>query len=154
MTAPASHVDPFDLVIFGGTGDLAVRKLLPALYHRYADGQIQPGSRLIGVARDALSDADYHVRVRDAVIKSLGSDLPEETLHGFLHLISYHALDARKDAGWDAFAAAMHASPERVCVFYLATVLKFSYRSANVCANTASITAARASSWKNPLAAT
>ncbi|HVH32680.1 MAG TPA: glucose-6-phosphate dehydrogenase [Tahibacter sp.] len=121
MTAPASHVDPFDLVIFGGTGDLAVRKLLPALYHRYADGQIQPGSRLIGVARDALSDADYHVRVRDAVIKSLGADLPEETLHGFLHLISYHALDARKDAGWDAFAAAMHASPERVCVFYLAT---------------------------------
>jgi glucose-6-phosphate 1-dehydrogenase len=121
VTAPASQVDPFDLVIFGGTGDLAVRKLLPALYHRYADGQILPGSRLIGVARDALADAEYHERVREAVVNSLGSDLPEETLQGFLDLIGYHALDARKDDGWDAFATVMRTVPDRVCVFYLAT---------------------------------
>lgn len=121
MTTPASQVDPFDLVIFGGTGDLAVRKLLPALYHRYVDGQVPPGSRLIGVARDALADADYHARVREALIKSLGNGLPEEAVHGFLGLIGYHALDARKDEGWDEFAASMHALHDRVCVFYLAT---------------------------------
>ncbi|MCQ4167353.1 glucose-6-phosphate dehydrogenase [Tahibacter harae] len=121
MTAPASQVDPFDLVIFGGTGDLAVRKLLPALYHRYADGQIQPGSRLIGVARDTLSQADYHTRVRAALAKAQGEDLPEDVLQGFLKLVSYHALDARKDDGWSQFAAAMQPDSDRVCVFYLAT---------------------------------
>ncbi len=144
MTAPASQVDPFDLVIFGGTGDLAVRKLLPALYHRYADGQIQPGSRLIGVARDALGDAEYHARVRAALAKSLGEDLPEATVQGFLELISYHALDARKDAGWDVFAATMRVSPERVCVFYLAT---------SACASTGSTMAACASSSRSRSAA-
>jgi glucose-6-phosphate 1-dehydrogenase len=46
-TAYSQPVEPFDLVIFGGTGDLAVRKLLPALYHRFIDGQIpeQPHRR-------------------------------------------------------------------------------------------------------------
>ena len=121
MTAPASQVDPFDLVIFGGTGDLAVRKLLPALFHRYADGQIQPGSRLIGVARDSLSEGDYRERVREAVLKAVGEQEAAPSLAGFLELVSYHALDARKDPGWSEFAAAMQPSPDRVCVFYLAT---------------------------------
>src|SRR3546814_2617842 len=40
VTASTQSVEPFDLVIFGGTGDLAVRKLLPALFHRFLDGQI------------------------------------------------------------------------------------------------------------------
>lgn len=44
-------VDPCDFVIFGGTGDLAVRKLLPALYLRDRDGQLTEGTRIIGVAK-------------------------------------------------------------------------------------------------------
>ncbi len=52
-------VDLFDLVIFGGTGDLAMRKLLPALYHRHRDGQFPAGSRIIAVGRQALSQEDY-----------------------------------------------------------------------------------------------
>ncbi|MEX2495008.1 MAG: hypothetical protein WD448_02910 [Woeseia sp.] len=39
-------VDPFDLIIFGDAGDLSLRKLLPALYHRDGDGQIPPESRV------------------------------------------------------------------------------------------------------------
>ena len=41
-------VQPFEIIVFGGTGDLARRKLLPALYHRYRDGQISDDSRIIG----------------------------------------------------------------------------------------------------------
>jgi glucose-6-phosphate 1-dehydrogenase len=40
MSAQIIPVDPFDYIVFGGTGDLAERKLLPALYHRQVDGQI------------------------------------------------------------------------------------------------------------------
>ena len=43
--------DPFDLVIFGGTGDLAQRKLLPALFHRDRDGQFSDDSRIFAVSR-------------------------------------------------------------------------------------------------------
>ena len=50
-------VDPFDLVIFGGTGDLARRKILPGLYRRFVAGQMPAESRIIGAARADLDDA-------------------------------------------------------------------------------------------------
>ena len=51
MIARIIAVDPFDLVVFGGTGDLALRKLLPGLYYRDHDRQLGPESRIIAVAR-------------------------------------------------------------------------------------------------------
>ena len=57
----------FDFVIFGATGDLTLRKLLPALFHRFRDGQVPPDSRIIGVARSRLDDAAYRVRAADAL---------------------------------------------------------------------------------------
>ena len=64
--AHSAPLPAFDLVIFGGSGDLALRKLLPALFHRYHDGQIVDGTRIVGIARDARSDEDYREQVRGA----------------------------------------------------------------------------------------
>ena len=119
MTAPALPVDLFDLVIFGGTGDLAVRKLLPALFHRFADGQIQPGSRIIGVAREGLDDDGYRAQVRAAL--NGAADKQGDKLGEFLKHVHYRPLDARKDAGWDDFAKLMGECPDHVRVFYLST---------------------------------
>lgn len=58
MVAQVIAVADFDLVVFGATGDLARRKLFPALAHRCAAGQIPPGARIIGAAREALDDAE------------------------------------------------------------------------------------------------
>lgn len=44
----------FDLVLFGGTGDLAWRKLLPALFQAFRHGTLPEGGRIISVARDLL----------------------------------------------------------------------------------------------------
>ena len=44
MAGTVVPVDPFDLVVFGATGDLAKRKLIPGLYHRFRDGQMPPGA--------------------------------------------------------------------------------------------------------------
>ncbi|MEQ9123694.1 MAG: glucose-6-phosphate dehydrogenase, partial [Alphaproteobacteria bacterium] len=54
MTARVIPVEPFDLVVFGATGDLARRKLIPALYHRLHDGQVPEGTRIVGVARSEM----------------------------------------------------------------------------------------------------
>ena len=51
MVSRVIPVDDFDLVIFGGTGDLARRKILPGLYLRFVAGQIPDGARIIGAAR-------------------------------------------------------------------------------------------------------
>jgi glucose-6-phosphate 1-dehydrogenase len=45
-----------DITVFGGTGDLALRKLLPGLYQRELEGQLPPGTRVIGVSRSGLDD--------------------------------------------------------------------------------------------------
>ena len=47
----------FDLVLFGGTGDLAWRKLMPALFQAFRHGTLPEGGRIIAVARDDLAEA-------------------------------------------------------------------------------------------------
>ena len=56
MTSQIIPVDPFDFIIFGGTGDLAERKLIPALYQRQRAGQFSDPTRIIGASRSAMSD--------------------------------------------------------------------------------------------------
>ena len=51
MVSRVIPVGVFDLVIFGGTGDLARRKILPGLYRRFCAGQMPPEARVIGAAR-------------------------------------------------------------------------------------------------------
>jgi glucose-6-phosphate 1-dehydrogenase len=69
-------VDPCDFVIFGGTGDLAVRKLLPALYLRDRDGELTADTRIIAVARAGLDEPGY----RDKVQAELGRFVATELL--------------------------------------------------------------------------
>ena len=53
MTPRIIPVDLFDIVVFGATGDLSQRKLLPALFHRDLQGQMPTGARIIGSSRRA-----------------------------------------------------------------------------------------------------
>ena len=69
MTSKIIPVEPFDYVIFGGTGDLAQRKLLPALYHRDHDGQLPQGARFIGASRGECSQEAYQKFAHDALRK-------------------------------------------------------------------------------------
>ncbi len=113
-------VDPFDLVIFGGTGDLAMRKLLPALFRRFADGQVPASSRIVGVARSHDSDENYRGLVRDAIKRAV-KNADEHLLEQFLPLVHYFGLDATLDAGWDQFATDLKAHTGKINVFYLST---------------------------------
>jgi glucose-6-phosphate 1-dehydrogenase len=117
VTVTSQPVEAFDLVIFGGTGDLAVRKLLPALFHRFLDGQIPASSRIIGIAREALDDEGYRTHLRGALAGS-GDDT---RLDAFLQQVGYRPLDARKPEGWSDFAELIGEQPDHVRVFYLST---------------------------------
>lgn len=122
MKTQAKPVQTFDLVIFGGTGDLAMRKLLPALFRRFVDAQIPATSRVLGVAREEQSAADYRQRVAQALAKSIGENSAlAEHVDAFLALVDYRPLDATRDEGWAAFAYDLRTDAERVHVFYLST---------------------------------
>ena len=123
MTAKTVPVESFDLVIFGGTGDLAMRKLLPGLLRRYADGQIPQDSRIIGVARDRQDGAAYRSRVGQALEKiTEGEPLLRARVPAFLQLLVYRPLDATKEVGWEEFGELLKTTgPDLIRVFYLST---------------------------------
>ena len=67
MTPRIIPVELFDLVVFGATGDLSQRKLLPALFHRDLQGQIPPSSRIIGCSRRAMTNVEFQAFARKAI---------------------------------------------------------------------------------------
>jgi len=62
-----SRLEPFTMVIFGGTGDLTKRKLLPALFHLYQDNQFPEGFRVLSFARSKMMDEEYRNFIKEAV---------------------------------------------------------------------------------------
>jgi len=121
MAARLIAVEPFDLVVFGGSGDLAFRKLLPALYHRFVDGQIPPAARIIGVSRRPMSDEEYRAAVKKALEDHVDkADLDAKAIDGFLKLLHFVPVDAQSDMGWDKLAALLAEAKDRIRAFYLA----------------------------------
>ncbi|MEM6625690.1 MAG: glucose-6-phosphate dehydrogenase [Pseudomonadota bacterium] len=115
-------VDPFELVIFGGTGDLAQRKLLPALFHRFLDGQIDSTTKLVGVARSDMKTKAYRAFAREACKRTLNDeDWDEAKWAEFAQYLDYVQMDATaKDADWAALKKLLPAK-QGPRVFYLAT---------------------------------
>ncbi len=115
-------VETFDIVIFGATGDLTQRKLLPALYHRWLDGQIPADSRILGSARSEMSQEAFQAFAKSACKDGSGADWDEAQWTEFAALLSYHGMDATAaNAPWDELKAALSGVPGRPCIFYLAT---------------------------------
>jgi glucose-6-phosphate 1-dehydrogenase len=114
-------VPPFEFVIFGATGDLTLRKLLPALYHRFLDGQIPADSRIVAVARSDLSTEAYRSRAADALRQFVEkTNLRSQAEAGFYAMLQYARLDAAAlDADWSGLKDLL--SEDRVRVFYMAT---------------------------------
>ena len=101
MVSRVIPVEEFDLVIFGGTGDLARRKILPGLFRRFLSGQMPAGSRIIGAARSELDSAGYREMIADAVAEFGGKESNDKKgLEAFLNQLEYVAIDARGEGGW------------------------------------------------------
>ena len=93
------------LLLFGATGDLAKRKLLPSLYALYEDGLIAEDLRIVGTARSDIDDAGFCDMAKEALQNFLPDDRKDEgKIDNFLKLLSYTALDASTIDGFDALA--------------------------------------------------
>jgi len=110
-------VDPFDLVIFGGTGDLARRKILPGLFRRFLAGQMPEDATIIGAARSEMDDDGYRIMVQEAIVEFGGEDAARKAeLDGFLQCVRYVSIDAKGEGGWKELAALVNQS--RITAFY------------------------------------
>ncbi|MBX3510996.1 MAG: glucose-6-phosphate dehydrogenase, partial [Hyphomonadaceae bacterium] len=113
----------FDLVVFGATGDLSLRKLFPALLHRFLDGQIPAQSRIIGVARSDLDTQSFRQMVHESRGKfAPGACVDEAKCADFLKHIDYVRLDATAPAAeWAPLKQALQNGQGNIRIFYLST---------------------------------
>ncbi|WP_444887006.1 glucose-6-phosphate dehydrogenase [Microbulbifer sp. JMSA008] len=114
--------NPFDMVLFGGGGDLALRKLIPALYRAYREGSLAEGCRILPVCRHQ-QDADQYLNV---ALQALQQHLRDgeycnSIWTGFSQLLRPVALDISvPDQQWTHLSDILESDPERVRIFYLA----------------------------------
>ncbi len=124
MVSRIIPVDNFDLVVFGATGDLAMRKIFPALYHRFIAHQMPADARIIGVARSDFNQEDFRKLVQENLQKFCPQSIKQDdNLQNFLNAIQYISIDVHGDKGWALLQQAMRADGDTdnniVQAFYL-----------------------------------
>ncbi|VAW06121.1 Glucose-6-phosphate 1-dehydrogenase, partial [hydrothermal vent metagenome] len=115
-------VGAFDLIVFGAAGDLALRKLVPSLFHRWRDGQIPATSRIVGASRTALDDDSYRALTLESFKKfHPGEAIDEKEWRAFSEQLFYVELDVL-DGGsnWKALGDKLGDMAGKQRIFYLA----------------------------------
>jgi len=90
------------MLIFGGTGDLAYRKLVPALYNLFLEEKLPPNFSLIGIGRKEKSSADYREELAVAIRKYSAHSWKEELWPKLAEIIEYLSCDLTDDANYQA----------------------------------------------------
>ncbi len=112
----------FDLVFFGGTGDLTWRKLMPALFQAFRHGKLPPGGRVLSVARDDISDDAYRAWLRERFQEVEGAKRPsDEEYAEFARLLHYRRLDLSRPADYGTLKTWIESRQADTAVLYLAT---------------------------------
>jgi glucose-6-phosphate 1-dehydrogenase len=110
-----------DLVIFGGSGDLTLRKLLPSLYYLEVAGLLGQLGHIIGIGRTELDDSSYQGLVREKLGEYLpAEDLREDTWAIFSQRLKFVTLDATKPEKYQSLIDKGDGS--RASIYYLATL--------------------------------
>ena len=119
---------PTTVVLFGATGDLARRKLLPALYNLAHEGALPERFNLVGVARREQPDDEFRAQARDA-IKQFSRREPDETvLEGLLGRMRYVGFSFDDQAGYGRLAELIETLDESEPLnrdYYLSTAPEY-----------------------------
>jgi glucose-6-phosphate 1-dehydrogenase len=123
-------VHPTTLVIFGATGDLAKRKLLPAIYNLAHEGGLPERFHLIGSSRSAMSDEDFRTLAADAIRQFSRRPADDAVLSALLDGVRYVAGSFDDPSVYDQLSQALDAFDEHAGAplnraFYLSTAPEF-----------------------------
>ncbi|MGK0500092.1 MAG: glucose-6-phosphate 1-dehydrogenase [Oceanicoccus sp.] len=112
----------FDIVIFGGSGDLAQRKLLPALYRAFREGQLAPETRIIATSRTDQATAGYLDLALQALYQFLiAEEFSDKIWKEFKKLIIPFELNiSSMDKRWKGLKQLMDETPDKTRIYYLA----------------------------------
>jgi glucose-6-phosphate 1-dehydrogenase len=112
----------FDLVLFGGTGDLTWRKLMPALFQAFRHGKLPPGGRILSVARDERSDDAYRAFIKERFVEVDSAKRPsDDEFARFAELLHYRRMDLSHPEDYAGLKAWIEARNADTVVLFLAT---------------------------------
>jgi glucose-6-phosphate 1-dehydrogenase len=112
----------FDLVFFGGTGDLTWRKLMPALFQAFRHGKLPAGGRILAVARDEQSDDKYRGWLKERFQEVEGAKRPtDEEFARFADMLHYRRMDLSKPEHYAGLKQWLEERNADTAVLYLAT---------------------------------
>ncbi|WP_077034835.1 glucose-6-phosphate dehydrogenase [Pelomonas sp. KK5] len=112
----------FDLVFFGGTGDLTWRKLMPALFQAFRHGKLPEGGRILAVARDDMPDERYREWLKERFREVDGSKRPtDEEFEKFGALLHYRRMDLSQPEHYLKLKSWLEERNADTVVLYLAT---------------------------------
>ncbi|TLP57401.1 MULTISPECIES: glucose-6-phosphate dehydrogenase [Pseudomonas] len=113
---------PCDILVFGGTGDLALHKLLPALYHLYREARLHNAVRIIALARRPLPRNDYvKLAERHCRAQIARQDFDEDVWRRFCARLDYFPMDAMQSADFGRLARYLGEPGGLTRIYYLAT---------------------------------
>jgi glucose-6-phosphate 1-dehydrogenase len=116
----STSTEPLDLVIFGGVGDLSVRKLLPALYMAHLHHNLPEATRIHALGRQAWDRDTFTAFVHEKVRGFIDPEaLDESAWQSFVARLGYVSLDATQAGDFAGLASALQPGSDRV--YYLAT---------------------------------
>src|SRR3981081_2498242 len=98
--SPRAVPQPCSVVIFGATGDLTHRKLIPALYNLAADGELPPAVTVVGFARRAKTHEEFRREMEEATRKFSRQNVRDEIWRTFSQSMFYHQSDFADGAGY------------------------------------------------------
>ena len=117
------------IVIFGASGDLTSRKLVPALYNLMRSGSLPADTRIVGFSRTPMSDDEWRASLRESTATHCGcAPLEDASWREFAARIFYHPGDISQAADFaalDARLSGLEGSGEATRVYYLATAPQF-----------------------------
>jgi glucose-6-phosphate 1-dehydrogenase len=116
---------PCAIVIFGVTGDLAHRKLIPALYNLAADGELPPAVTVVGFARRPKTDDQFREELAQTTKKFSRQDLRDDIWKTFSQSLFYHQSEFEDEAGYESLVKRLDEIDEKRAtrgnrLFYLA----------------------------------
>ena len=119
---------PHTFVIFGASGDLTQRKLIPALYRLFRKGRLPAETRIVGSARTKFSHEAWRAALADTAGKHLGGDFEASLWNKFAQNLFYHPGDIKKQDDFAALSRLLREiekSDSNTRIYYLATAPEF-----------------------------
>ena len=113
------------MVIFGASGDLTSRKLIPALYRQFQRGRLPNPTRIVGVARSAFTSEQWREQLTESTAKFVKGDFNNESWQAFSQYIFYQPCDIGNEEDFHklgAFLSEVEGSKTTDRVYYLSTM--------------------------------